>query len=119
MKQVTVNGKNYLAAKLTNAEGALVVVQALEVGTQVTKTDVQNYMKAENLGELKDISFGGAGVSYSEVDLNKDILFAIKVAELVMDEAKETAVDKLVNREFDNGLGAASPQNNSGDVWHS
>ncbi len=118
MKQVTVNGNTYLAAGMTNGEDGLTVAQALQVNGQVTKNDVARYMKAENLDELKDITFGGAGVAYSEVALDKDIEFAIKVAGLVMDEAKATAVDKLVNREFDGGLGAASAQTATSDVWN-
>jgi len=106
MKQVIVNGQSYLAEELVQGDNALIVVGALATGPRVTKGDVAAYMKAENLDELKDITFGGAGVSFSEVALDKDIEFAIKVNALVMEEAADTAVKKLVNREFDNGLGA-------------
>lgn len=105
MKQVIVNGQSYLAKDLAQGEGTLTVEKALATGATVTKNDVARYMKAENLGELKDIDFGGAGVAYSTVELDKEIDFAIKVAGLVMDEAKATAVKKLVNQEFDSGLG--------------
>ena len=105
MKQVIVNGQSYLADNLAQGEGGLVVEKAMPTMAQVTKNDVANYMKAANLGELKDISFGGNGVSFSEVGLDKDIVFAIKVASLVMSEAQDTALDKLVNREFDTALG--------------
>ena len=119
MKQVIVNGQSYLAEKLVQGEGTLEVVNALATGPTVTKNDVANYMKAENLGELKTISFGGAGVAFSEVALDKDIVFAIKVAGLVMEEAKATAVDKLVNSEFDAGLAGASARPSNPDVWSS
>jgi hypothetical protein len=106
MKQYTVNGQNYLAADLSTGEGGIMSLEkAMPVGVSVTKTDVANYMKAANLDELKDISFGGAGVAFSEVSLNKDIEMAINIAGLVMAEAQETALDKLVNREFDQALG--------------
>lgn len=105
MKQVIVNGQSYLAEALVNAEGALTVKNALAINGNPTKADVANYMKAANLETLKDITFGGAGVAYSEVALDKDIEFAIKVQGLVMEEAQATAVKKLVNKEFDLGLG--------------
>lgn len=105
MKQVIVNGQSYLAEALNQGEGALVVKGALAIAGNPTKADVARYMKAANLEELKDITFGGAGVAYSEVALDKEIEFAIKVSELVMAEAQATAVKKLVNKEFDTGLG--------------
>ena len=105
MKQVIVNGQSYLADNLAQGEGSLVVEKAMPTGPQVSKNDVAKYMKAANLGELKDITFGGNGVAFSEVSLDKDIIFSIKVAGLVMAEAQDTALDKLVNREFDTALG--------------
>ncbi len=104
MKQVIVNGQSYLGT-LSEGEGKLTVEKALAIGASVTKTDVANYFKADNLGSLKDITFGGNGVSYSEVELDDDIKFAIQVAGLVMENAKGSAVRKLENAEFDGGLG--------------
>ena len=105
MKQVIVNGQSYLANDLANGEGGLVVEKALTIGAKVTQADVQNYMKAANLDTLKDITFGGAGVSYSVVELDEDINFAIEVAGLVMARAEKVAVKNLINQEFDAGLG--------------
>lgn len=104
MKQVIVNGQSYLG-ELVQTEGGMTVKNAMAVGGNVTKNDVQNYIKAENLDELKDITFGGAGVAFSTVDLDKEIVFAFEVAELVMENAKAVAVKNLENREFDGGLG--------------
>ncbi len=104
MKQVIVNGQNYLGI-LTEGEGKLVVEAGLPVGSSVTKEDIEAYFKAKNLGTLKNITFGGNGVSFSEVNLNADMELYIQVAGLVMEGAKSTAVLKLENREFEGGLG--------------
>ena len=104
MNQVIVNGQSYLG-ELVQGENTLTVEGALATGASVTKTDVQRYLEAENLGTLKNISFGGAGVSFSQVELDKEITFAFEVAELVMSNAKDVAVRKLENAEFRSGLG--------------
>ena len=104
MNQVIVNGQSYLG-ELVQGENTLTVEGALATGATVTKSDVQRYLEAENLGTLKNISFGGAGVSFSQVELDKEITFAFEVAELVMSNAKDVAVRKLENAEFRSGLG--------------
>ena len=104
MNQVTVNGQNYLGT-LTEGEGKLIVENGMAIGSTVTKGDVQRYFQAENLGQLKDITFGGNGVSFAEVELDEDIKFAIKVAGRVMENDKSVAVRKLENAEFVSGLG--------------
>ena len=104
MEQVIVNGQSYLGS-LVQGENSLTVEGAFATGPQVTKQDVQRYLEAENLGTLKNISFGGAGVSFSQVELDDEIAFAFEVAELVMANAKSVAVRKLENAEFRTGLG--------------
>ena len=104
MNQVIVNGQSYLGV-LDHGENQLTVVGAMATGPTVTKADVQRYLEAENLGTLKNISFGGAGVSFSQVELDTEIAFAFEVAELVMANAKSVAVRKLENAEFRSGLG--------------
>ena len=105
MKQYNVNGTNYLAENLASKEGIMVLENAMKVGAVVNQNDVQDYMKAGNLDQLKDVTFGGAGVSFSEVDLDQEIEFAIELAGMVMAQAEKVAVKRLINAEFDAGLG--------------
>lgn len=104
LKQVVVNGVSYLGV-LTVGEGKTVVEKAMQLGGAPTKLDVDLYLQKENLGQLKDITFGGSGVSFSEVDLDQEIKFALEVSNLLMVQAKKVAVKNLENAEFRSGLG--------------
>ncbi len=107
MEQCIVNGVSYLGT-LEEGEGKVTVVDSMPCGNVVTANDVNAYFKAKNLGSLVSIPFGGNGVSYSVVPLTPAVEMAVKVAQLVMTQAKSVAVRKLENAEFSQGMGAVA-----------
>jgi len=118
MKIVTVNGISYLGAIEKTDEG-ITLTEAMPIGgPAVTKAEVEAYYKKGNLGELKTVTFGGAGISFSEVGLSDDVVMFCKMAELVMEQAKKVAVKKLENGEFTNGLGGVGRDGDgNGSGW--
>jgi len=122
MKQVIVNGVSYLG-DLEIGENGVTVKNAIKVGDVVTRADVTRYFQEANVGNLEDVVFGGNGVAYSIMELSDDNKNYIKIAELVMDQAKSVAVRKLENQEFlgelgkltgDNGVDTCRPRQ---DAW--
>jgi len=123
MKQVIVNGVSYLG-DLKVEENGVTVKNAIKVGDVVTRADVTRYFQEANVGNLEDVVFGGNGVAYSIMELSDDNKNYIKIAELVMEQAKSVAVRKLENQEFLGELGKLTSDGGSvvtsrprQDVW--
>jgi len=119
MKQVIVNGVSYLG-DLEVTENGVVVKDAIQVGDVVTRADVTRYFEESNVGNLKSVTFGGNGISFSEMELDDDIKNYLQIAELVMNQAKSVAVRKLENAEFRSELGkftGGGPRVQAGDYW--
>jgi len=123
MKQVIVNGVSYLG-DLKVEENGVTVKNAIKVGDVVTRADVTRYFQEANVGNLEDVVFGGNGVAYSIMELSDDNKNYIKIAELVMEQAKSVAVRKLENQEFLGELGKLTGDGGSvvtsrprQDVW--
>ncbi len=104
MNQVIVNGVSYLGT-LVEDEGNVEVKDAVQTGNTITKADVTRWFEKNNTDELETVRFGGNGISFSVINLTDDVEMFIKMAELVMIQAKSVAVRKLENREFRGGLG--------------
>ena len=106
MKVVTVNGVSYLAVLEESENGGIVLKDALALnGTNVSQMEVTDYYKKGNLGQLKVVTFGGSGISYSVADITDDIVMFCKIADLALEQAKKVAVKNLENMEFSNVLG--------------
>jgi hypothetical protein len=123
MKQVIVNGVSYLG-DLEVTDNGVVVKDAIQIGQVVTRADVTRYFEESNVGNLKSVSFGGNGISFSEMELDDDIKNYLQIAKLVMDQAKSVAVRKLENTEYRNELGKFTggggpnvQDRNTGDYW--
>jgi len=104
MKIVTVNGVSYLAV-LEEGEAGIVLKDAMEIGGNVTQYEVTDYYKRGNLGDLKEVTFGGSGISYSVSEIGDDVVMFCKIADLALEQAKKVAVKNLENKEFSNVLG--------------
>lgn len=106
MKKVTINGIAYIG-NLEEKDGKTVLKDAmcLKSPNFVTKPDIANYLKKENLGELENVEFGGQGVSYSISELNDEEKLFFEIASVTMKSAKLKAVNGLENQVFDEYLG--------------
>lgn len=105
MKIVTVNGQSYLG-NLEKTDEEVKVTEAFALpDPYVHAGTVADYMEAKEMGKLTLVSFGGAGVSYSENDLDEEVQLEFKTQELQMEQALKTAPKKLVVQEFRNRLG--------------
>lgn len=106
MKIVNVNGVTYLATLSKTENGDIVLENAMEVGgANVSQGVITEYYKRGNVGTLKTVNFGGAGISYSVSDLDDSAVMFCKIADLAIAQAKKTAIKNLENREFDGVLG--------------
>ena len=116
MKQAIVNGVSYLGELVVEENGNVVVKDAIKTGNVVTRADITRYFQEANVGNLESVEFGGNGISYSVMDLTDDNQNYIKIAELVMDQAKSVAVRKLENQEFVGELGKLTGCSNGGNA---
>ena len=107
MKKVTINGVMYIGNLKTTKNDAFNIKDAMiltQTG-ELTTNDFGNYLKDKVNKKLREVNFGGTGISYSVEELTKTEEVTLKTCELTMGLAKDTAVPKLVTNRFDELLG--------------
>ena len=105
MKIVTVNGICFLG-ELRVEEGKVIIDKSMEIeNTNITEEDITDYLEAEHLGNLKERSFGGSGVTYGEEDLDDEMQFQLEVQKTTLEFAKKTAQGEMVIENFKSRLG--------------
>lgn len=100
---ITVGAAIFLGV-LEEKEKATIIKDALALpaGTaDVEKSHFADYLKAENLGTLKEVKLSGAGVTFAQEELSADQKLEFQILQLQMAKALETAPKKQVNAEFD------------------
>ncbi len=102
MNHVTINGIGYLGTLVT-IEGVTSLKDAIQVDA-VSKSTLRAAVKAENLGTLHPVEFGG-GSTFTKIDLTEAQELDLQIIRLTMKSVKRTALANVENIALDEALG--------------
>jgi len=102
MNHVTINGIGYLGT-LVNVEGVTSLKGAIRVDV-VNKRTLRDAVKAENLGTLYPVEFGG-GSTFTKIDLTEAQELDLQIIRLTMKSIKGTALAHVENTALEEALG--------------